>query len=169
MSRSADWASIREAVLRRDNYKCVECGTTSCDGWWSKRRRDRAQHHAPGRAQDSASACAVYATVVGRFEVRPSSAIRATCRHSARKRKYDFVTVWDRMLSSDADAFDLDQCAKRNSVVGISSVAEDAVVPLKLGHPLGGLFLSRVIALRPGDGISRLGPRRIWAFSFQAS
>jgi len=34
------------------------------------------------------------------------------------------------MLSFDADAFDLDQCAKRNSVVGISSVAEDAVVPL---------------------------------------
>jgi ATP-dependent DNA helicase RecQ len=27
MSRSADWANIREAALRRDNYKCVECGT----------------------------------------------------------------------------------------------------------------------------------------------
>jgi len=23
---SADWVSIREAVLRRDNYKCRECG-----------------------------------------------------------------------------------------------------------------------------------------------
>jgi len=24
---SADWVDIREAVLRRDNYKCLECGT----------------------------------------------------------------------------------------------------------------------------------------------
>src|SRR3974377_1191594 len=24
--RSADWANIREAVLRRDHYKCRECG-----------------------------------------------------------------------------------------------------------------------------------------------
>jgi hypothetical protein len=28
--------------------------------------------------------------------------------------------------------------------------------------------LPLVIALRPGDGTSRLGPTRIWAFSFQA-
>ena len=26
MLRSLDWANIREAVLRRDNYKCRECG-----------------------------------------------------------------------------------------------------------------------------------------------
>ena len=25
---SADWANIRETVLRRDNYKCLECGTS---------------------------------------------------------------------------------------------------------------------------------------------
>src|SRR5215472_15247627 len=24
---SADWLNIRESVLRRDNYKCLECGT----------------------------------------------------------------------------------------------------------------------------------------------
>src|SRR5262245_23145886 len=24
---SADWVDIREAILRRDNYKCLECGT----------------------------------------------------------------------------------------------------------------------------------------------